>query len=207
MPPDGRVQLPDSENASQEKMFPYPFRDAQVPRNPQYLLHASCLQRLIPFPVALDVFPRRNTHGNTESSRYLVDVTKPDPADPNSLDVTFTLQTTYCLPWHLHGLTLLGNQTPLKLGYPSKTLVVTDFSPLPYTRYLSVLSVMTPPGSGSRSNRATGKNVALTFLRAIEGFYGPITVYSLCSTSGRLVYLDKEGDVTPRLFVVDYLSI
>jgi hypothetical protein len=195
-------------------MFPYPFRDAQVPRNPQYLLHTSCLQRLIPFPVALDVFPRRNAHGNTESSRYLVDVTKPDPEDPNSLDVTFTLQTTYCLPWHLHGLTLLGDQTPLKLGYPSKTLVVTDvwMAPLPYTRYLSVLSVMTPPGSGSRSNRAverrsTGKNVALTFLRTNEGYYGPITAYSLCSTSGRLVYLGKEGDVTPRLFVVDYLSI
>jgi hypothetical protein len=141
-------------------------------------------------------------------------VTKPDPEDPNSLDVTFTLQTTYCLPWHFHGLTLLGDQTPLKLGYPSKALVVTDvwMAPLPYTRYLSVLSVMTPPGSGSRSNRAverrsTGKNVALTFLRPNEGYYGPITAYSLCSTSGRLVYLGKEGDVTPRLFVVDYLSI
>lgn len=183
-------------------IFRYPFR-RPVAESSRISVRIPRCQPHTTFPIIIDVTMNApEAGGNLETLRYSIDIDRRGAGSTDSqLHASFALQTTYSIPSSFHPLPFFDDRSPMGLGYSSTDVRIRD-TPVPL---LCVLSVI--PADSCGSGRVTGKHAALTILHT--NLEDPIEACTLCSASGRSVYVVKrkrDGKNRQEVFVVDYLS-
>lgn len=199
MPHDRRIPISQVETALPEGIiFVYPFPSLHAGRPIE--LRTSCYQPHISFPITIETaIPPREGEDHFDLSRYSVAVKLPVFEQPGcQLDVTCTLQTKCTLPSHFYPLSLFERRSPFEYGYSSKDLRYRSSA----GPSLCVLSVMHP--HSSEPSRLTGKRAAVTNLYLNED--DNVDACVLCSSSGRLVFMESRRVDAVPVVVVDYLS-